>query len=267
MPEHVPVSVIVPCHRAAATLARAVGSVMAQTVLPTQLLLVDDASDDRGATREAMEALRASHGSAMEIQNLFLARNGGPAVARNAGWEAATQPLLAFLDADDAWHPRKLALQSAVMQAHPHFALTATRTQVIAGDASLDRPLGAPVVREVRARELLVTNRIPMRTVVLRREVALRFPEDKRRSEDYLLWLRMATGGYRLGLLELPLAFAFKADFGAAGLSGDLMRMHDGVVDTYRQLHREGRIGAPTRLALEALEWAKLGRRYLLRGR
>src|SRR5688572_19076100 len=93
MSNFAPVSVVVPCYRCGGSIGRAVASVLAQSARPAELIVVDDASDD--ASPQAIAALGAG------VRAVRLARNQGPAAARNAGWAAATQPYLAFLDADD----------------------------------------------------------------------------------------------------------------------------------------------------------------------
>ncbi|MHB1099234.1 MAG: glycosyltransferase family 2 protein, partial [Burkholderiales bacterium] len=108
----VPVSVIIPCYRCAETIARAVDSVLKQTLPPEEILLVEDCSGDDGNTLAVLHSLQQNNPF---IRVIPLAKNGGPAAARNAGWDAAKQPYIAFLDADDAWHPKKLEIQYSWM--------------------------------------------------------------------------------------------------------------------------------------------------------
>src|SRR5438309_8195778 len=109
-----PVSVIIPCYRCAATIERAMLSVAEQSVRPAEAILIDDASGDN--TFAVMEKIRNKYGDWIRI--VALPMNQGAAAARNAGWHAATQPYIAFLDADDAWHPRKIEIQYGYMQQH-----------------------------------------------------------------------------------------------------------------------------------------------------
>ena len=57
--------------------------------------------------------------------------NAGAAVARNAGIAAARGDLIAFLDSDDLWHPRKLEHQVAHALRHPEVGLVYARWRVI----------------------------------------------------------------------------------------------------------------------------------------
>jgi len=236
----VPVSVVIPCYCCADTLPRAVESVWGQTRRPRELVLVDDASPDGGATRRAIESVRGNAPEGVEVKTVWLQRNAGPGGARNAGWDAAIQPLVAFLDADDAWHPRKLEIQTGLM--------LEDSTITLSGHGSFLAAVGGPFpalpkqwrVKAISPAQLLMRNLLPMRSVMLRREVTLRFEPEKRYSEDYHLWLRLVLSGKAACRIELPLACSFKPDFGAAGLSSRLWEMERGELDNYARLRRDG---------------------------
>ena len=78
-----PVSVVIPCYRCAATIKRAVQSVLAQTVLPAEIILVDDFSDDAGQTLGALHEMQRLD-ARLPIRLISLRQNGGPGTARNA---------------------------------------------------------------------------------------------------------------------------------------------------------------------------------------
>ena len=103
--EFTSVSVVIPCFRCTGTIERAVASVAAQTRRPAEVILVDDASGDD--TQKLLQKL-SQHFEPGWIKLVFLEQNVGAASARNAGWDQATQTYVAFLDADDAWHPKKI---------------------------------------------------------------------------------------------------------------------------------------------------------------
>lgn len=254
----VPVTVVVPTYNAVATLSRALASVFAQTRLPTEIVVVDDASSDR--TWDVMQQLCAKHPE-QQIKTVRLDWNGGAAGARNAGWVLASQEYIAFLDADDAWHPRKLELQYRWMTDHPHVALCGHRCEIAGSPENAD-----PRNDEIPARffglgSFLVTNRISTPTVMLRRKLDERFTEGKRYSEDYLLWMQIVAAHGPAGFIDLPLAFLFKARYGATGLSGDLWRSQLGEIDTLFRLRNEASIGAVTWIGTVMWSWAKFLKR------
>ena len=109
------VSIVVATCDQARWLREAVASVCAQTFPDWELLIADDGSTDDTA------AVVASCGDDPRIRHLPAAR-AERAAARNRGIAAATGELVAFLDADDAWRPDKLARQVAALATAPRAA-------------------------------------------------------------------------------------------------------------------------------------------------
>ena len=97
------VSIVVPVYNAEKYIETTIRSILAQTVQNFEVIFVDDASTDSGAEKISQigdERLRILHTSKDS--------GSGAAAARNLGLEAAKGRYLAFLDADDIWHPEKL---------------------------------------------------------------------------------------------------------------------------------------------------------------
>lgn len=109
--------IIIPCYNAAATLAEAAESALAQNVAQT-VWLVDDASQDD--TPRVIAALAARH---PKIRSLRLPQNSGAAAARNWGALHSTADYTAFLDADDAYETEALAAAAFALQHLPYLAL------------------------------------------------------------------------------------------------------------------------------------------------
>lgn len=232
-----PVSVVVPCFRCAATIDDAIASVATQTLRPAQVLLVDDGSGD-----DTVEALHRVAGmyEADWIKVIALPANGGPSRARNTGWQLAQHTYVAFLDADDCWGPQKLELQMAALEADPTIALIAHR-MVVRPRGTKVPPLQPPVnVEIINRRTLLLRNPFPTASVVLRRDLPLRFDENFWRSEDYLLWSQIVFSGYRCARINQVLAIWNMRERGAIGLSDDFAGVHRARGDMRRKLAREG---------------------------
>ncbi|MES2742456.1 MAG: glycosyltransferase [Pseudomonadota bacterium] len=193
----VTVSVIIPVYNGAPFIARAVRSALAQTHRPCEVIVVDDGSTDR--TVDQLQAFGARI-------TLISIPNGGVSHARNVGMRASRGELLAFLDADDLWHPDKLRAQVAALGDYPEAGLCCCDYQVF------DRHRGRPVQhfsvlpRRVTMRfdrpfvdvldTLISCNFVgTASTVVLRaslaRQVGL-FDRAYRQAEDYDYWLRCA---------------------------------------------------------------------------
>lgn len=69
----------------------------------------------------------------------------GLAGARNSGIDATTTGLIAFLDDDDLWLPKKLSLQVALLEQHPEVVLVSSGITMVTPEGDVDRPLTAPV--------------------------------------------------------------------------------------------------------------------------
>jgi glycosyltransferase involved in cell wall biosynthesis len=257
-----PVSVVIPCYRCAGTIGRAVASVAAQTARPAEVVLVDDGSRD--GTLERLQALAAAHDPGW-IRVLALPDNRGAADARNAGWEASSQPYIAFLDADDAWHPRKIELQHAFMTQNPGVALCAHRHEILDSRDVPDRPVGPVSAEPVSRLSLLLSNSFFAPTMMmLKRGLPQRFLSGRRHVDDHLLWLQIVCAGHPFVRLSAKLAYTYKQPFGESGLSGQLWVMERSELANYWILRREGSIGYAAALALSAWSLAKFLRRALL---
>lgn len=96
-------SVVIPAYNCAGFLAEAIDSALAQTLVPHEVIVVDDGSTDDTPSVLASYAHR--------IKTVRQA-NAGVSATRNHGASLATGDLVAFLDADDAWYPEKLRKQA-----------------------------------------------------------------------------------------------------------------------------------------------------------
>jgi len=241
-----PVSVVIPCYLCQDTIERAVLSVLRQTMLPREILLVDDASPDEGATVQKLKKLAEQYGNLLSIKVVQSLENGGPGSARNRGWELACQPYIAFLDADDIWFPQKIECQYIWMRNHPQYVFTCHQHMLLngGGDPIQEGSQFSDVrYNNIFKERLLYFNLIATRTVMLRRDQPHKFMEGKRYSEDYLLWLIIVLNGGCAAKLEPTLAAAFKPDFGVGGLSSRLTKMEIGELDCYFKLYRAKLIG------------------------
>src|SRR5688572_297385 len=95
------VSVVIPTHNRAGRLAAQLESLRAQTTRDFEVIVVDDGSRD--GTPEVLAAQIARGG--FDLRAIRHDAPQGPATARNAGWQAARAPLVAFTDDDCISHP------------------------------------------------------------------------------------------------------------------------------------------------------------------
>ncbi len=114
------ISCIVPVFNGERYLSEALESILQQTYRPLEIIVADDGSTDGTA------AVAASY---REQVTYLRQANAGPGAARNLGLSATRGEFVAFLDADDLWHPEKLARQIARFQARPELDLSVTHVQ------------------------------------------------------------------------------------------------------------------------------------------
>ena len=195
------VSVIMPAWRAGGTIGRALQSIADQTILPREVVIVDDGSDDDTCERAERMATALSP---VELR-IFRQANAGPGAARNRAIAESRGSLLAFLDADDEWLPEKLAVSLPALR-DPETCLVAhnmiverdgTETKV---DCARHLPAGTDAFTALFVRGFVATA-----TVVCRRDAIVArdgFDETLLSGQDYELWLAIARfDGRRIVLL------------------------------------------------------------------
>jgi glycosyltransferase involved in cell wall biosynthesis len=196
------VSVVIPVFNAERYIADALESIRRQTLSDVEVIVVDDGSTDN-TVREA-ERFSGSLGLTVMRQ-----KNAGPAAARNAGIRRAQGRHCAFLDADDVMLPERLAAQVELFEADPDLGLVHTDLMTFDERGIIHRsrrafsdPCGGMVLDR-----LLMDNFITTSTVMAPRERLIGaglFGEERRVSEDFELWLRMAAR-WKVGYLDRPL--------------------------------------------------------------
>lgn len=208
------ISVVMPCHDAAAHLGEALASLRRQTWTGWELLVVDDGSTDDSA------AIAMASGD-RRIRLLRRSVAGGPAAARNMALDAARGDWIALLDADDMMAPDRLA---RLLHAAEAEAATIVADDLVlfddAGGFAPHRLVGHDAPRWVDAAGWALANRPFGRGAQLGylkplfRRTLLRYDETLRVGEDFDLIQRMLGRDGRL--LLLPWAGYFYRRHGAS---------------------------------------------------
>jgi glycosyltransferase involved in cell wall biosynthesis len=192
------VSVLMPVRNGERFLAAAIESVFSQGLSDIELVIVNDASEDRTAT------VLASFIDP-RVRVIHLDTSVGTSGALNVGLNVCSADLVARLDADDLCRPGRLAAQTEMMR---------TRADLLAlgGGAFLidekgrtigerSEPTGDAVLARLRWRNPFIHSSVMYRTVVVRELGA--YSSRCRRCQDYELWLRIAAIG-KLDNLATP---------------------------------------------------------------
>ena len=186
------VSVIIPTLNAEETILRAIHSVCMQTSKPREIIIVDGGSTDR--TLQLIEKERSVEGWNMPIQLIKLS-NVSPGHARNVAINKAESHYIAFLDADDEWHSKKMERSIEELKKH--------RCTLIAHDIIHHYPMGRKFYEECSKFyqpqpfshfSLFLFDYITTSTVVVERQAVIKaggFEEHFNCDVGYELWLKI----------------------------------------------------------------------------
>lgn len=257
--ERAGISVIIPCYCCANTIERAVYSVLNQTLLPSEIIVVDDASTD--ATIDVLRSLEKKFPELIKV--VVFSKNRGVADARNSAWDMATQPYVAFLDSDDTWHSRKVELQYGYMLRHPQVMMTGHGHVRLSEETEWHVPDIFSMER-VGKFSLLISNRFITPSVMVKRDVPFRFLSGRRHMEDHLLWCQIICAGNLVWRLPVKLAAIYKSPYGESGLSGQMNLMSQGERDNINFLLKTGYVGNVMAGLLHAIVGVKRIRRHFI---
>lgn len=207
------VSVVIPAFNAELTLKRAITSARLQTEEKLEIIVIDDASNDR-TSAIAAEAAKSDN----RIRLLRQSANAGPAAARNRGIAVAKGDWIAPLDADDSYFPERL---SKLLDFADRVGADMVADNILLCDAA-GQTAGAPMIppallsqpTELTTAEFITRNvgsprtpRIsygflkPLLRASFLREKRIAYDERNRFAEDFMLYVRCLTNGARWWLL------------------------------------------------------------------
>lgn len=249
------VSAIVPFFGNPVALVRALESVAGQTRPVAEVIVVDDAHP----SGPDVTASFYGRNWPFRLRTVRHERNVGPGEARNTGWSVSdpTCEFLAFLDADDTWHPRKISVQTSWMLANPAFSWSAHRC----GGSHARAATSGIRFHELAPNELLLSNPVATPTVMIRRDVRQRFRQGWRYCEDLMLWLDLISSGQRGALLHISLATLGRRPKSPGGLTSELEHMHAGELHVIDAMQSEYRLSPFAAAAWRS--WLRL--KYLTR--
>lgn len=182
------ISVVIPLYNKQREIGDALRSVLAQTLAPQEIIVVDDGSTDDGA-----EVAGSIHSPLLK---LVRQPNAGVSAARNRGIAESAGEYIAFLDADDAWQPGFLARIAEMIAGKPGCGLYCTAFDIVSDDGVF--PARTPQTRGVvenffreSAHRYIA---IPSASCIPRRvfDAVGGFPEGMKIGEDLYMWIKIA---------------------------------------------------------------------------
>jgi glycosyltransferase involved in cell wall biosynthesis len=189
------VSVIIPVYNGTNHLAETLQAVLAQTVLPNEIIVIDDGSTDGSAD------LARTFGPAVKV---VTQKNSGLSASRNAGAALATSDWFTFLDHDDIWEPNYLARHTAEIALHPEANICYCNRRYLQaapekGTFVLEPAPPAPAAHEL-SKVLLDRNPLTVCSVLMKRDVFHAvggFSSRHDGAEDWDMWLRLSFNSAR----------------------------------------------------------------------
>jgi glycosyltransferase involved in cell wall biosynthesis len=190
------VSIIMPVYNCAPYLRQAIDSMLAQSFPHFELLIIDDGSADGSA--EIIKSY-TDH----RIRHTQNGRNMGLPYTLNLGLRLSSGNLVARMDGDDISKPDRLEKQVAYLHDHPEADLVASTVELIdeQGQSAGNWPDDTRHISPAEIRNFLpVNNCIAHPAVVGKASVlkAMGYLESQKQAEDYDLWLRLESAGYRI---------------------------------------------------------------------
>ncbi len=207
------ISIVIASYNMAATLPRAIRSAANQTLLPLEILIVDDGSTDE--TQNVLQTLQ----SEIPMMRVIRQENLGTAVAKNTGVRQAQGNWIGFLDADDAWMPNRLKIQTELLLRDPNCYWSAgayQRIQIVNGQEKEhgDLRLGSEILQSEEdffdALSLMAGSTSIWIGTVLAKKTALEeqglFDEQLYGSDDRFCSIQLALHCPRIAFIRQPIA-------------------------------------------------------------
>jgi teichuronic acid biosynthesis glycosyltransferase TuaG len=194
------VTVIIPFRNAGRWLEACCASLRGQTLQAWRALLIDDGSEDN-SLELAWHQAQADH----RFEVLRCCRKAGdapgPWLPRNLGLQQASSAWLAFLDADDLWHPRKLETQLQALQRRQADLCVCAYYRFVGRSGRIVELRTPPAA--ITAAGVRNVNPLPMSSVVIRRTCLEGLAFRGVSHEDHDLWQRLLASR-AVGYVRLP---------------------------------------------------------------
>lgn len=193
------VSVIMPCYNMASYISDSIKSVVSQTYPYWELLIVDDASTDK-----TVSIIESYSQTDSRIKFAIKTQNSGIADTRNQCIQMAQGQFLAFLDADDIWHPEKLEKQLKFMIENKVGFTYSTYDWIDEDGNTLNKfinTIGNLNYKKYLRNTIIGCSTVMIDTAIVGKVVVPHF----RTSEDTATWLNILKKGHLAYAIDEPL--------------------------------------------------------------
>ncbi|MFL7023557.1 glycosyltransferase family 2 protein [Enterovibrio norvegicus] len=224
-------SVVVPTYNSQVTIAKCLESILNQSYLPCEVIVVDDFSHDM--TISIVENIILNHRYGRLIKIIRKEKNSGPGVSRNLGMEVCNGDYVSFLDSDDFFSKNKLKY------INDFILLKGKNVDLISDSVNQDKCF---FVKNISFSKSIWKNQITTTSsVVIKKRKSRRFP-NRSYSEDAMLWFDIMLSSDNCYELGKALTFCEQQRDFSKGLSSKLFRMYLGVIENYFTIYRKENI-------------------------
>ena len=197
------ICVIIPCYKNASTLGDALDSVLAQSRLPDEILVVNDCSPES----QEIEEVLGRYPSVRYIKNTV---NLGLAATRNEGVKNTESDIISFLDADDQLNFQKIERQVSVLKSGVALSCAVSRIGYLESNISLRGEVlsSEKIYTFTKIKQNIFKNHLTGPSIMIYRDDFLKvggYESALRSAEDFDLWLRLLEVGVEVNHLLAPL--------------------------------------------------------------
>ncbi len=215
-------SIVIPSYNSQKTILNTINSCLNQTLLPLEIIVIDDCSHD--GTFELVSDFSRDK----SLVNIYRNEtNKGVSYSRNKGWSVCKGDYVAFLDSDDLWDPNKLMEHSKAIYKY--------NFPDCLGDEFSD-DLNIKTVLEgyslIYFHNLLIRNRFNGSSIVVKKSIEVRFDENLSFCEDYAFLLKLSFH-YPIVKVNQILTYLTRPQLSEGGLSGNHLKMRLGEFKAY----------------------------------
>jgi len=182
------ISVIIPCFKNRNTLDRAIVSVLNQTYSLIEIIVVNDCPDETKLIKSIVKKYS-------KVRFYSNSKNSGPSRTRNYGVQKSKGKIIAFLDADDEYHPKKIEFQ--IKELKPNIAITCGLTK-ISLDGYTTTSTDHKSIKISSPNSLIYRNKLNGAGLMCFKKLFLDiggYNENIKGNEDWDLWLRFLSKG------------------------------------------------------------------------
>lgn len=189
------VTVIIPVYNSEKYIYRSISSILKQTYQKFELIIIYDKSDDN-----SLNVIKGFKD--YRIKLILNKERGGVSKARNQGIVLSKGVYIAFLDADDYSHSKRLKMQIVFLENNPNYGIVGSWVKAVSENSR--KKWRYPITNDEIKANMIFENSFATSSVMIRKEILIKnqlfFKNNFDYSEDYELWIRIlnVTSGYNI---------------------------------------------------------------------